>query len=92
MHQRAHAADALGEGPGVARVAAAQDDLDAAHHGAGGGGRVMSPCVIGFRLDAQVAFDAGDGVDDDAFAHVGFILVEVFGDQLGEADHSMSML
>ena len=36
MHQRADAADALREGPGLARIATAQDDLDAAHHGAGG--------------------------------------------------------
>ena len=35
MHQRADPANALGEGPGVAGVAAAQDDFDAAHHGAG---------------------------------------------------------
>ena len=36
MHQRAHTADALRKRPGVARIATAQDDLDAAHHGAGG--------------------------------------------------------
>ena len=35
VHQRTDTADALRECPGVARVAAAQDDLDAADHGAG---------------------------------------------------------
>ena len=65
VHQRAHAADALRERPGVARVAAAQDDLDAAHHGAGTGSARDAVVRIGLRLDAQMAFDAGDRVDDD---------------------------
>ena len=35
MHQRAHATDPLDEGPGIARIPTAHDDLDATHHGAG---------------------------------------------------------
>ena len=35
MDQRANAANSLRKGPGIARIAAAQDDLDAAHLGAG---------------------------------------------------------
>ena len=35
VNQRAHAADALRESPGIAWVAALQNDLDAAHHRAG---------------------------------------------------------
>jgi hypothetical protein len=68
VYQRADTADALGEGPGIARVAAAQDDLDPAHHRAGRIGRCdVLPVHLG--LDAQMALDAGDGVDDDALTH-----------------------
>ena len=70
VHQRAHPADALGEGPGVARIAVLQDQLDAAHHGAGAVGAGDVAGRIGFGLDAQMAFDAGDGIDDDAFVHI----------------------
>jgi hypothetical protein len=69
VHQGTDAADTLGEGPGVARVASLQDDLDAAHHGAGTGGLLDHAIVAGFRLDAQMALDAGDGIDYDSFAH-----------------------
>ena len=65
MYQRTHAADALGESPGVARVAAAQDDFDAAHHGAGTGSTGNAAIGIGFRLDAQMPFDTGNRVDDN---------------------------
>ena len=76
MHQRAHAADALRERPCVARVAAAQNDFDAAHHGAGTGSARDAVVRIGFRLDAQMAFDAGDRVDDDALCcgHIRFLI------------------
>ncbi len=69
VHQGADAADALGEGPGVARVAALQDQLDAAHHGAGAVGAGDLAVVAAFRLDAQVALDAGDGIDYDSCVH-----------------------
>ena len=64
MHQRAHAADALRERPGIARIATLQDDLDAAHHGAGTGG-ARDHRAVELRLDAQVSLDAGDRVYDD---------------------------
>ena len=70
MHQRAHAADALRERPCVARVAAAQDNLDAAHHRAGTGSARDAVVRIGLRLDAQVALDAGDRIDYDGLRHV----------------------
>ncbi len=68
VHQGADAADALREGPGVARVAAPQDDLDAAHHRAGRVGLGDPLSRVDLRLDAQVALDAGDRVDDDPLA------------------------
>ena len=64
----AHAADALGEGPGVARVAALQDQLDAAPHRAGGD-RVADDVIgVNVHLHAQMALDAGDRVYHDAAA------------------------
>ncbi len=65
MHQRANAADALCERPRVARVAPAQDDLEPAHHGACAVGLRDAALRVGRRLDAQVALDARDRVDDD---------------------------
>ncbi len=64
VDQRAHAADALREGPGVARVAALQDDFDAAYHGAGTGG-TGDHRAVEFRLDPQMAFDPRDRIDHD---------------------------
>ena len=64
VHRRADAADALREGPGVARVAALQDHLDAAEHRGRGPG-VLDLVPVHLRLDPQVALDAGDGIDDD---------------------------
>ena len=70
VHQRAHAADALRERPGIARVAAPQNDFDAAHHGAGTRGPGDHRAVE-FRLDPQVPLDPGDRIDDDGLcAHV----------------------
>ncbi len=61
VHRRAHAADALAERPGVARVAALEDDFEP---------RTIVPAlqastisaVLHLRLDAEVALDAGDGI------------------------------
>ncbi len=64
VHQRAHAADALRERPGIARIAALEDDLDAAHHGAGAR-RPRDHGAVEFRLDAQMPFDPRDRIDDD---------------------------
>ena len=52
----ADAADPLGEGPGVARIAAAQDDLDAAPHRAGRDG-VADDIIL-----VDIHFDAHDGL------------------------------
>jgi hypothetical protein len=73
----AHAADALDEGPGVARVAALEDDFQAAPHGAGG--YRVADHVVGVEvdLDAHVPLDAGHRVDDDAPAAV--VEVEALG-------------
>ncbi len=68
VHQRAHAADALCEGPGIARVAPLQNDLDAAHHGAGRPG-LCNAIAIHLRLDAQVPLDAGYRINNDTFTH-----------------------
>ncbi len=64
MDQRADAADALRKGPCVARIAALQNDFDAAHHGAGTR-RLRDHRAVELRLDPQVPFDARDGIDDD---------------------------
>ena len=64
VHRRADPADALGKGPGITRVAALEDDLDSAEHGRGRPS-VCDFALVDFRFDAQVAFDAGHGVDND---------------------------
>jgi hypothetical protein len=66
----AHAADALDEGPGVARVAALQDDFEAAPHRAGGHRVADDVVAVEVHLAAHVALDARDRVDDDAAAAV----------------------
>ena len=68
VHGGAHAADALGEGPGIAGIAALEDLLDAADHGAGAEG-VRHDAILDHRLDAEMTLDAGDGINDDAVAH-----------------------
>jgi hypothetical protein len=74
VNRGAHAAGALGEGPGLARVAPTQDDLDPAHHGARRVG--LRDDVVGVRLgfDAQVTLNAGDGVDNYSFGHTILLL------------------
>ncbi|MPM14565.1 hypothetical protein SDC9_60929 [bioreactor metagenome] len=64
----ADAADPLGEGPGVARVAALQDDLKPAPHRAGRDRVADDAVLVDIHLAAHVALDAGDRVDDDALA------------------------
>jgi len=70
MGAGAHAADAFGEGPGIARVTALEDDLQAAPHGAGGYRVSDHVLAVEIHLDPQVALDAADGIDDDALARV----------------------
>ncbi len=65
VHGRAHPANALREHPGVARVAAFQDHLDAAPHLPGRPGLAYL-AVVDLAVDAQMSFDAGDRIDDDA--------------------------
>jgi hypothetical protein len=64
MHRGAHAADALGECPAVARVAALQHQLQPAERG-GGGPRLLDAAIVGRHFDAEVSLDPGDRVDDD---------------------------
>ena len=66
----ADAADALGEQPGLARVAPLQDELDAAPHLARGPG-VAHGATFHLDVDAEMAFDAGDGIDHDTLRHDG---------------------
>ncbi len=70
VHARADAADALGERPRVARVAALEDHLQAAPHRARGDGVGDLALRVDVALDAQVPFDAADGIDDNALAAV----------------------
>ncbi len=65
MHRGADAADALGEDPGVARVASAENQLNAAKHRAGAPG-VGDDAILHLDLDAQVALDTGHGINGDA--------------------------
>ena len=58
------AANALGEGPGIPGIAAFHDQLDSPELRRGGPG-FNDPAIIGLHLDAQVAFDPGDGIHDD---------------------------
>ncbi len=64
VDRRAHAADALREHPGVARIAPLQDQLDAAEHRGGRPGVRHLPAVD-LGLDSQVPLDPGDGIHND---------------------------
>ena len=57
VHQRADTADALREGPCVARVAPAQDDLETPHHGAGAVGLRNAAVCVGGDFNPQVPLD-----------------------------------
>ena len=63
MRNGAHAADALHDLRGVLGRAVLHDELHAAEAAAGHPG-VGDLAVGDFHLDAQVAFDAGDRVND----------------------------
>ena len=70
VNARADAADAFDEGPGVARVAALENDLEASPHRAGAHGVGDSSVVAERGLDAQVTLDSGDRVhNNSAFTH-----------------------
>ena len=68
MNRGAHAARAFREGPCITGVSAFQDDLESPHHGAGTV-RVDDLSVLDFRLNPEVAFDARNGVNNDASCH-----------------------
>jgi len=65
----ADAADAFAESPGVAGIAALEDDLQAAPHGAGRHGIADVAGVIEHGLDAEMAFDTRYGINNDASCH-----------------------
>lgn len=66
VNHRAHAAESLREGPGIAWIAAVQDQFDATHHGAGTRRAGDDAGGIGVRFDPEMPFDAGYRVNDDA--------------------------
>jgi hypothetical protein len=70
MHPGAHAADALRERPCVAWIAPLQYHLEAAPHRTRGHRVADHVVLVDVDLDAQMAFDARDGIDDDALAAV----------------------
>ena len=66
----AYAANSLGEGPSVARIAALQDHFKPAPHGTGRDRVADRVAVVDIDLAAHVAFDARDGIDDNALAAI----------------------
>jgi len=81
MNQRTYTTGALGERPGVPRVATLQDDLDPPHHRAGRVRLGDDTLGIELRLDAQVALDSGDGINDKSFSHSALLFSEVYSGQ-----------
>src|SRR5450759_2398429 len=65
MDRGAHAADALRPDPGLAWIAAAQDQFDTTEHGSRTPG-IGHRTTIDFCLDAQMAFNTGHRVNYDA--------------------------
>jgi hypothetical protein len=68
MNRRAHAADALGDGPGVARVATDEDGFDAAPHLAGSPG-FLDLAAVDLDINTQVTFDSRDRINRDSLRH-----------------------
>jgi len=60
MHQRAYTADTLCKRPCFARITISQNDLYSAHHRSGRGCTNNAAFSIGFRLNTQMPFDAGN--------------------------------
>ena len=63
VHRSANAADTLGDGPGIARIAADENFFQAADHGAGAE-CVGDDAIFHHCLNAQVAFNASYRIDD----------------------------
>ena len=70
VHRGANTAGALGKRPGFARVATAQNDLDPAHHRAGRIGLCDGVACIQCSFNAQMAFDAGNRVNNNSLCHI----------------------
>ena len=65
-----HAADALDEGPGIARVTPLENDLQATPHGSRGDRVADDVVAVEVDLATHVPLDAGHGVDNNALAAV----------------------
>ena len=70
MRTRADAADAFNKGPGVARVAAFEDDFNTSENGAARNRIGDDVAVVKVHLATQVPFNAGNGVYNHAAARV----------------------
>src|ERR1039458_4143910 len=79
VHSRAHAADAFAERPRIAWVAVAQDHLDPAPHGARGDGVTDVVTIVQDSFNAEMSFNAGDGIDNDSSAHESPLLAFIGG-------------
>src|ERR1019366_3004738 len=65
----ADAANALGESPGITRIASLEDDFNATPHGSAGQRVVDGVVRAQSGFDAKVPFDAGDWVNYDSPCH-----------------------
>ena len=83
VHRGAHAADAFAECPGIARVAALQNNLQAAEHGARTHGVVDVIAFVEHRFHAEVPFNSGDGVYYHSLCHGYFTSPVVFSGSTG---------
>jgi hypothetical protein len=68
VHRRANPAETLGKDPAFAWIAAAQNGLNAAPHGAACPG-LLHGAGFNFHVDAQVAFDACNGINGHSVCH-----------------------
>src|SRR5579883_3167536 len=65
MNRRADTTDALGKYPGIARIAVAQNHLDATKHRARTPG-VRHTAILDFDFNPQMPFNAGDGINGNS--------------------------
>jgi hypothetical protein len=68
MHCGADPANTLGKHPGIARIAAQHDLLDAPPHLARRPG-IGDFSAVNFAIDAQMPLDSGDWIDSDSCTH-----------------------
>jgi len=74
MNRSTNTADAFTERPGIARVAALEDHLQATPHGAGRHGLADVVAFVQRGFDAQVTFDTGHGINNDSSRHMELLL------------------